>query len=180
MMMMTMTEGRWIGIELTPVAGRQHQRIVGACVFRLAAQLDRLARALGAAAGDNDGARLAVLVQHLAGQPQDLLALVVQHVHGLAVGALDDEPVDAALGQARQVRADGVEVERLVGVEEGDGGHVDAAGRAGDGRGSHGDDAGWWFLVMLLVMPGSGGLVVADAGSGQCPFSWLLSLLSYL
>lgn len=117
---------------LTPVARRQHQRIVGARLLGLLAQLDRLAGALNAAACHDDGAWLAVLVEDLPRQAQHLLALVVQHVHGLAVGALDDEPVDATLGQAREVRADCVKVDCLVRVEEGDGGDVDAPRGAGN------------------------------------------------
>lgn len=73
-----------------------------------------------------------MLVEDLSRQSEHLLALFVEHVHGLAVGALDDEAVDAALGQACEMRADRIKVDCLVRVEEGDGGDVDAARGAGN------------------------------------------------
>jgi len=109
------------------VAGGQDDDIVAAGLGGVPAQLDGLARRLGARADDDGHGREAGRVQGAAGRGGDALALVAVQVDGLAGAALDDEACDPGAREEGGVLLDGGEVDLLVGAgEEGGGRDVDA------------------------------------------------------
>jgi len=101
------------GEERSVVGRRKNKRVVTAGLPGLAAVLDGLAGALGAAADNQWHVSEAGVIESLAGGCRNQAALGVREMHGFTVGALGAQASDTSAGQPHGVPGDGIEIEIL-------------------------------------------------------------------